>query len=133
MSSIELLDPDNNKVSFHYELIPPGLLCCSIDSASGAGASGNTNLLDVSGTTKPTPFSWNSGRFSPSKYNDRYIQLTLSIPSDYGLMGDGITERAGFDGWWKIRYTSRGPGTAVNDRTTWTVSLIGDPVHLIRQ
>jgi hypothetical protein len=133
MESVEILDPNGDPVQFHYELINPGLLCCTSDGASSGGSSGNTNNLDVSGTSPPTPWTWSSGRNRNAKYSDRYVMLTISVPSDYGLEGDGVTETPGFSGWWKIRYTADSGIGQVQDRTTWTVKLVGDPVHLIRE
>ena len=43
------------------------------------------------------------------------------IPADY---------TAPADGWWKIRYNMTGTGQS-NDVTTWTVNIIGNPVHLV--
>jgi hypothetical protein len=31
-------------------------------------------------------------------------------------------------GWWKIQYTT---SASANDTTTWMVSLVGNPVHLV--
>jgi hypothetical protein len=113
MASIELLDPLRNPVTFNWE---------SLDCAVGAtppagGCSGQTALLNVSGTGPPPgPY-----RLSTSRYNDRPIRLTYRLPDNIGTAYGGRT-------WWKIRY---GPGATPNDRTTWSVQIPGDPVRLV--
>jgi hypothetical protein len=49
------------------------------------------------------------------------LELTVDLPLDY-------VTRYGTKVWWKIRYTVAGSPT---DRTTWSVRIIGDPVHLV--
>jgi hypothetical protein len=85
------------------------------------------------------------------KFNDRLVAVTVQIPKDYGCeLGTGIRDALGNDvpcteldptdmpqqGWWKIKYvpqvdTVNGGYKTITDRTTWAVSLRGDPVHLV--
>jgi hypothetical protein len=52
------------------------------------------------------------------------LSILLNIPTDYGLSGP-----LNNDGWWQIKYTSSLP---LKDLSTWSVTLLGDPVHLVR-
>jgi hypothetical protein len=139
MDSIAILNPAGATVPFSYKLIDAGLQCCSGDPATGASASGSASggspKLDTSGTSQPTPYPWggaNTGRYSAARYNDRKMQLTIQVPVNYGLDGAGLEiPDATFSGWWKVRYDP-GASSGIQDRTTWTVALVGDPVHLIR-
>jgi Putative Flp pilus-assembly TadE/G-like len=66
-----------------------------------------------------------------SLYNGRLVSLEVQIPPGYGCV-DGeipcVEDPVAEDGWWKIRYTTNQPN--VGDRTTWSVRMFGDPVHL---
>ncbi len=79
--------------------------------------------LDVSGcgpsSPQPQPGP-SSTRDGTCKFNDRMVEVNIDIPVDYA---------ANDAGWWSIRYDF-GTGT-VTDRTTWTIDVIGDPVHLV--
>jgi len=71
----------------------------------------------VSGTgTQPY-----TGLQSSSKYNDRFITIDIPLPSNY-------TTIYGTKVWWKVRYNV---GSSPTDRTTWSVNIVGDPVHLL--
>ncbi|HXQ61333.1 MAG TPA: Tad domain-containing protein [Acidimicrobiales bacterium] len=134
---IQILDPDGNPVPFDYTTIdacsssppyPPSPHVGSTDCAGGPGiqfpqttilgtsAAGTFNgqsvpdVLDVSGTIKPP-----TGEESASEFNDRHLQLSVTVPP-------------GTSGWWQIVYYSN---SQVSDRTTWTVSLSGSPIHLV--
>lgn len=69
-----------------------------------------------------------------NRFNDTWLTIRIKLPSNYGcsataptapcLKPSGETQQ----GWWKISYkTSAG----ANDTTTWRVSLVGNPVHLV--
>ncbi len=109
--TIELLGPDGNPVSFTYTT-PDTKLDASLTPYSGSGSA-----LDVSGTTTPLP-----GRKSGSKFNERLVELTVNLPSDYATRYAGKT-------WWKLRYHFASGG--VTDRTTWSIAVSGDPVRLV--
>jgi Putative Flp pilus-assembly TadE/G-like len=72
-------------------------------------------------------------RAGVSTYNGRLLSIELTVPTNYGcapVPSSPCVETAlPDDGWWKIRYTTSG---AVTDRTTWSVQLLGDPVHLVK-
>jgi hypothetical protein len=74
------------------------------NSTNGSGNSVMTNVGNTNGT-----------------YNGCWLTIQAVIPANY---------TAPQDGWWKIRYLMTGIGTS-NDVTTWTVNIIGNPVHLI--
>jgi Putative Flp pilus-assembly TadE/G-like len=85
-------------------------------------------------------------------FNDRLVALSIEVPMNYGCAsGTGPDPTSGISttpcvdavplpeaGWWKIRYTplKEYPGAAnylrMTDATTWTVQLLGDPVHLVQ-
>jgi hypothetical protein len=109
-SSIQILDPSGVPVTFNY---------ATTDSKPGFNAfSGSGTSLDVTGTISPP-----AGYASTSKYSDRHVMLKVTIPSNYGAGG------LANNGWWQIKY-STGAGT-VTDRTTWSASILGNPVHLV--
>jgi hypothetical protein len=63
-----------------------------------------------------------SGRVSASKYNDRYLQIQVPITSDLAtLTANG--------GWYKVEYVFA--NSSVSDRTTWSVNIGGNPIHLV--
>ena len=79
------------------------------------------------------------------RFNDRTVALQIQIPKDYGCTaGTGTDTTPCVDattlpesGWWRIRYTpvvkNWEPGyLPITDTTTWTVQLLGDPVHLVQ-
>ena len=61
-----------------------------------------------------------------SSFDNSVITITVVLPTTYGQGGlrpGGQTE----DGWWKIEYEVG----AANDTTTWEVSILENPVHLV--
>jgi hypothetical protein len=126
-TKLEILNPNGSAVSFDWTTpcgtingvtiaAPSGNSCDS--TTHTAGANGVTSL-DVSGTgTQPY-----SNLSSSSKYNDRKISVFVKLPTNY-------TSLYGTNTWWKIRYT---PGSSPTDRTTWSVNILGNPVHLVHE
>lgn len=53
-------------------------------------------------------------------FNGHWLVVDIPIPSDY---------TAPQNGWWKVAYTYY--GGAAHDRTTWKVTIRGNPVHLV--
>ena len=115
-NGIQILDPNGNPTAFSWSMscnppTPPSGGCSG--TASGASPS-----LDVSGTgTQPY-----TGLRSTSKYNDRFITIDIPLPSNYSTVYAGQV-------WWKVRYNV---GSSPTDRTTWSVNIVGDPVHLLK-
>ena len=62
-------------------------------------------------------------------YNDSWITIDVPLPNTYGLNGDTLLPPGETQaGWWKIQYDITASG---NDTTTWEVSILGNPVHLV--
>lgn len=126
-TKMEILNPNGTAVSFDWTTpcgnvngvtiaAPSGTTCNSTTKRAGAN---NVTSLDVSGSgTQPY-----GNLSSSSKYNDRRISVFVKLPTDY-------TSQYGTKTWWKIRYT---PGTSPTDRTTWSVNILGNPVHLVAE
>ena len=64
-------------------------------------------------------------------WQDSWLTVRVKLPATYGcsivspcLKPAGETQQ----GWWKIQYST---SSGANDTTTWMVSLIGNPVHLV--
>jgi hypothetical protein len=113
--SLQILDPNGNPAAFSWST-PCSPPTPPTGSCSGT-ATGVNPSLDVSGTgTQPY-----TGLNSTSKYNDRYITIDIPLPSNYATVYGTKT-------WWKVKYNV---GSSSTDRTTWSVNIVGDPVHLL--
>jgi hypothetical protein len=109
---IEVLDPNGSPATFSWSTL------CNPPTPPTGGCSGSSvTSINVSGTgTQPY-----TGLQSTSKYNDRKLTLDIKLPVNY-------TTVYGTKVWWQIRYTV---GSTSTDRTTWSVNIVGDPVHLV--
>lgn len=129
--SIEVLAPGAaSGYPVRATLAPPGVQGVSSDNT---GWSASVTSLDVSGNV---PIGAGASglqvdqnhRGGQGKFNGRLVNLTMNIASNYGLDVNGNEVALADDGWWKIRYNF---GAGVQDRTTWTVARVGNPVHLV--
>ncbi|MEZ5320705.1 MAG: pilus assembly protein TadG-related protein [Microthrixaceae bacterium] len=105
---IQIKDPNGNPVRFDYH------------TADGDYSATNVDRLDVSGCSGFPQIG--PGRHSQCRYNERFVVLTVDLPANYATLYPGSK-------WWKIYYKFT---AAVNDRTTWSVRVLGDPVHISR-
>jgi Putative Flp pilus-assembly TadE/G-like len=111
-NTLQIIDPNGNPASFSWST------ACNPPTPPTGSCSGSGTSLDVSGTgTQP-----HAGLNSTSKYNDRYMVLDIALPPNY-------TAVYGTKTWWKVRYNT---GATPTDRTTWSVNIVGDPVHLVK-
>jgi hypothetical protein len=133
--TLEVLDPNGNPAAFNWQVLcydgtdPVGGVCPGGDATPTGGwrSTAPTTVLDLWGNQAGSPpQSWNPQpgpyRTSTSKYSDRTLRLTVQLPSNFAAVYGSRT-------WWKIRYTV---GDAPTDRTTWGVSIKGNPVRLVR-
>ncbi len=106
---IEVLDPNGNPAQFTWETD------CTVGIPLGRGCSGSGTSLDVSGADNQIY----ADTLGTSRFNDREVKVTVDLPTDYAARYAGD--------WWQIRYTF---GADITDRTTWSVTVVGDPVRL---
>jgi hypothetical protein len=106
----------------------------------GDGASGNyfVNVIRPGGTSPSCAYGVSGGsstninpcRFqtrnsSGNVYNGKWVEIAINIPTTYTCSTDC---------WWKISYEFNGvtSGNSPNDRTVWSASLSGNPIHLVQ-
>jgi hypothetical protein len=77
------------------------------DNSNRPGANGVTSI-DVSQT-------------GSNSFTGHMITISFTLPTNYTPPTDNE--------WWQIQYAFQ--GSNVSDRTTWSVSIQGDPVHLV--
>ncbi|MBS1849255.1 MAG: hypothetical protein JST73_13350, partial [Actinobacteria bacterium] len=71
---------------------------------------------------------------------DNWVRITIPLPSDYGPTGGAnwtkcnpnVTDPVNNVGscWWQMSYFVT--GSNLSDYTTWSASVVGDPVHLVQ-
>ena len=88
----------------------------------------DTGISDVCSATGRTSITTAVG--GASSFDNTVITINVPLASTYG--SGGLTPADPLNpsnepGWWKIEYTVG----AANDTTTWEVSILGNPVHLI--
>ena len=148
--SIQILDQSNTPVYAKFRTWNPGLGDPLGDNSKTAdynviddqSNAVNNHKINVSGLVTDVgavPPPWlapNPTVYSPragdSLYNGRMLSMEINVPTTYGCVPSvSPCQETPLvdDGWWKIRYTTAG---AVSDRSTWSVQLLGDPVHLVR-
>ncbi len=116
-ASLSILHPTGTgftQTRFNYHATPgtsnPGQSDCS-------GRSG-TNVVSVTTNTGGT-----------SLFNGCWLTIEVALPTNYDAPIDPVS---GERGWWKIKYAMGGSTNEFStDLTTWTVSIRGNPVHLV--
>ena len=69
-------------------------------------------------------------------YNNHWLRFKVTLPNDYGpgsssiACDDTVTDPVNNPGscWWQIKYYTQGGN--LDDYTTWSAHIIGDPVRL---
>jgi hypothetical protein len=116
--SISLIDPDGKKQKVHWSAVPND----NMPTYSGYEPDGSIDISQVG-----TPPGQPNTRYGSGIFNDRRLDMTFQIPTDY----PETVKRAKND-WWMIEYTIP-PTSSPADRATWSVTISGsDPVHLVR-
>jgi hypothetical protein len=135
--TIRVVEPSENQANPNYATFTRSVrqrFGSEVAPADGWGALPNQTSVSINrvgpapGTNRQTD---NRCRTSPTGqpndrrciYNERSLRLEVQLPDDITAVFNGLT-------WWKIRYDFR-DGVDVTDRTTWSVSVKGDPVRLI--
>lgn len=130
-NSIELLNPLGNPVTFTWEVAckdgsyqsESGSCTTGENAPNGGYGPATANIKDVSGVVTPSQRPWGQRNGQAGKYSDRSLRLKYVLPANMATAYGGQT-------WWKIRYTA---SSSIGDRTTWSVSVMGDPVRLVPQ
>lgn len=68
----------------------------------------------------------NAGSGGGGIYNGKWLRIEVQIDPNYTCNTVAIT-----DCWWTIKYLFGAAGFPT-DRTTWSIKVVGDPVHLIQ-
>lgn len=116
--SISLIAPDGKKKDVHWSAVPND----KMSPYSGYEADGEVDL-----SAEGTPPGQPGTRYGKGIFNDRRLDMTFQIPSDYPQ-----TVAAAKNDWWMIEYNIPASSSPA-DRATWSVTISGsDPVHLVR-
>jgi len=98
----------------------------SYHATPGTSNPGRSNCAGRSGSGV-TSVTTNTG--GNSLYNGCWLTIEVVLPTSYDAPVDPVS---GERGWWKIRYAMGGRTSDFStDLTTWTVSIRGNPVHLV--
>jgi hypothetical protein len=132
---IRLLNPNGTQATFTWEIAcqdgsyrsDNGGTCPNTPTENappgpqGYGPVANVTEVDVSGTVGNANRPWSARNDQNGRYSDRAIRLRLRLPDD-------MAAAFGTNTWWRVQYVVN---DSVNDRTTWSVAIKGDPVRLI--
>lgn len=118
MESVQILDPAGHPVSFTYQTVDGDYGPSTNETCD----SGPCLRVDVTGPVLVPGQLGNGSATVQDRYNNRIVRIHIQLP-------DRQTLEAYPNGWWSLRYKTR-YGFSATDRTTWTVSVNGDPVKL---
>jgi hypothetical protein len=90
----------------------------------------------------PVQFRWSATTNPPIPFGNPvgYVQTSSTSPVSNPFNGAWLTMRVDLPhdyttSWWKILYAINGcqasGGRGVTDRTTWTIQMLGNPIHLV--
>ena len=101
------------------------------DIKFGAG-SDEITIVDGSGNVPDCSWESDDGESEPmgecrisapdKRFNGELLTITVPIPDSYTCTGNGC--------WFRFRY-DYDPGAQVNDGSTWTVYVAGNPIRII--
>jgi hypothetical protein len=133
---LEVMSPDNpgNLPAGSYSYQPTTFSYTSRSKSTGAAGPSENNVqcIQTNRASGAPPGGAPAGSClkvydnSGSRFDGYWLTITVPLPSNYGANGL-IPIGESQSSWWKIQYRVAGG----NDTTTWQVSIIGNPVHLV--
>lgn len=128
---IELWDPGDGNGNSYITVMKPGGTAAG-DPQQGCEYEGRTAAgTRDSGPNNPTGDCTIQTTTSGSNtYQNRWVHIEINLPSTYSCnesVADPTT--TGGSCWWQIKYNT---SSSLNDYTTWTAFIQGDPVRLVR-
>jgi hypothetical protein len=117
---LELFDIGDSSGSVSLRIVPP--------ADSNVGSSWACNMKQVSSDGSFTPPQMNASTCSitgltRAQYNGAAVQFDIPIPSNF-TCNPAIATNC----WTKVEITSTG---TITDRTTWSATVLGDPLRLV--
>lgn len=116
---LQFLNPDGASYT-------PATFSFTSRSKGGAAGPSGTNVTCIE-TNRPTslpafaiPAGCPTTLGGGNQFDSYWLTIIVNLPNTYGNTIQN-------SGWWKIQYTMGGG----NDTTTWQVSILGNPVHLV--
>jgi hypothetical protein len=106
------------------------LLSPNLNATEATAAALDTCSFSRDGTTPPpgvTVSGCTVSGITSANYNGRNMVVRIPIPGDYSCE---VTNPLGC--WTKVRVSVVGAGATPSDTTTWSATMTGDPVRLIR-
>lgn len=132
------------ETEFNLLRVPPAaaaktLLITFFDVGEGAGSGGTVKVIKPGDSNLPTDIVGCTGEgvktggltgcavtgITSTGYNGKLQSISVPIPNTYTCT---VASAGGC--WFRVRVTF-GSGNAVNDSTTWTAKIVGEPVRLI--
>ena len=119
-------NPGSNCLAANLQILQPtagGWTAASMDYSAQTGTTNNgkNNACNTNTGSGVSSIQTATSSSSLGLFNGCWLTIDITIPVNY---------QAYQSGWWKIQYNMNGTG-ASNDVTTWTVSIRGNPVHLV--
>jgi Flp pilus assembly protein TadG len=127
---IDLFDPGDTAGPSWLQVEPDGTPAWQPTTFSYTSSNGRSNSstncvqTEAGGTGASPPSGCGENASSGGTlYNNAWVHIMVTLPTTYGDASHPLSQ----NGWWKIKYTV----SNASDTTTWQVSILGNPVHLI--
>ena len=118
IDAVRIIDPSGNYVPFSWYTGD----CAVYSYGCGKGDLGSKGS-QITQTCSGDPCLKQQSGYS---FQDRTVFLEIPLASDYDCAAPAGQPR---DCWWKVEYEDN--NSNANETTTWGVTILGDPVHLI--
>jgi len=121
-ATISVLQPPSGLSNPPTSTLAANAIACSYTSRTAAKATTYPNTPD----TNASPCSITSMNNGNDAYNGLWLTIDITIPSGSAYYCDNTSNT---DCWWTVLYAFN--NSTSTDRTTWSVGVLGNPVHLI--
>ncbi|HXX60281.1 MAG TPA: hypothetical protein VEI48_03205 [Candidatus Sulfotelmatobacter sp.] len=130
---IRLWDPgDTGALSASLKILAPTTTAYTATNFSWTSQQGTTNsgASSCNGKSGTNVSSVTTNTGNNSQFNGCWVIIDVAVPTNY--TAPQPTGETNGGGWWKIEYDMGNQSTTpAFDLTTWQVSLLGNPVHLV--
>lgn len=138
--NIRLWDPGDGNGDIFVQVLKPGPAATGTPEAGVPAPSCDWKRTDINGNLASASFKPNQGTASgangcmiqttfggTSPYNGNWADFLIDIPTNYTCDDTVDPTKDSGSCWWQIKYYTT---ASTSDYTTWSASIVGDPVRL---